>query len=85
MLIILRMAQDRAWTKEIITAADDGVLDWEVSSINSLSLNIDKGGVAGLGGAATIGLGGTREMITVPQNLPKKFRDDSLSSKSTHH
>lgn len=39
MLIILRMAQDRAWSKEIITAADTGVLDWEVSSMNSVALN----------------------------------------------
>jgi len=39
MLIILRMAQDRAWSKEIINAADTGVLDWEVSSMNSVALN----------------------------------------------
>jgi nitrate reductase NapE component len=42
MLIILRMAQDRAWSKELIIAADTGVLDWEVSSINSSSLNVSK-------------------------------------------
>jgi len=42
MLIILRMAQDRAWSKELITAADTGVLEWEVSSINSGSLNMFK-------------------------------------------
>jgi len=35
MLIILRMAQGRAWTREIITAADDGVMDWQVSSSSS--------------------------------------------------
>ena len=34
MLIILRMAQDRAWSQDIVNAADDGVLDWEVSSSN---------------------------------------------------
>jgi nitrate reductase NapE component len=39
MLIILRMAQDRAWSKDIINAADTGVLDWEVSSMNSVALN----------------------------------------------
>ncbi|KIM43676.1 hypothetical protein M413DRAFT_18086 [Hebeloma cylindrosporum] len=37
MLIVLRMAQDRAWSTDIINAADNGVLDWQVSSINSLS------------------------------------------------
>ncbi|KAF8956563.1 hypothetical protein BDZ97DRAFT_1925367 [Flammula alnicola] len=39
MLIVLRMAQDRAWSREIITAADDGVLDWQVTSTNSVALN----------------------------------------------
>jgi hypothetical protein len=42
MLIILRMAQDRAWSTDLIAAADTGVLDWEVSSINSGSLNMSK-------------------------------------------
>ncbi|KAF9561231.1 hypothetical protein CPC08DRAFT_817805 [Agrocybe pediades] len=44
MLIILRMAQDRAWSRDLITAADTGVLDWEVSSMNSMSLNHSKPG-----------------------------------------
>lgn len=35
MLIILRMAQGRAWTREIMTAADDGIMDWQVSSTSS--------------------------------------------------
>jgi len=65
MLIILRMAQDRAWSREIITAADTGVLDWEVSSMNSLSINIAKPP------------GGSE------QKLPRKFTEDSLSSRST--
>ncbi|KAH9475897.1 hypothetical protein JR316_0011458 [Psilocybe cubensis] len=65
MLIILRMAQDRAWTREIITAADNGILDWEVSSVNSLPTNVSKP---------------TDEMT---QKLPNKFREDSLSSRST--
>jgi len=39
MLIVLRMAQDRAWSTDIINAADHGVLDWQVSSINSLPHN----------------------------------------------
>lgn len=65
MLIILRMAQDRAWSREIITAADTGVLDWEVSSMNSLSINIVKPP------------GGSE------QKLPRKFTEDSLTSRST--
>jgi hypothetical protein len=40
MLIVLRMAQDRAWSTDIINAADNGVLDWQVSSMHSLSHNI---------------------------------------------
>jgi len=40
MLIILRMAQGRAWSKDIITAADDGVLDWQVSSSSSGGLDM---------------------------------------------
>lgn len=39
MLIVLRMAQDRAWSTDIINAADNGVLDWQVSSMHSLSHN----------------------------------------------
>jgi len=65
MLIILRMAQDRAWSKDLIMAADTGVLDWEVSSVNSSSLNMAK---------PSQGL---------EQTLPKKFREDALSSSST--
>jgi len=65
MLIILRMAQDRAWSKELIIAADTGVMDWEVSSVNSSSVNMAK---------SSQGL---------EQTLPKKFREDALSSSST--
>ncbi|KAJ3481998.1 hypothetical protein NLJ89_g12166 [Agrocybe chaxingu] len=71
MLIILRMAQDRAWTKDIVTATDTGVLDWQVSSTNSTSI----------------------ALRNVPnamcqddqQKLPRKFREDSISSKSVIH
>ncbi|PPQ81464.1 hypothetical protein CVT26_011541 [Gymnopilus dilepis] len=42
MLIILRIAQDRAWSKDLITAADVGILDWEVSSDNSSSIDVGK-------------------------------------------
>ncbi|KAF8154606.1 hypothetical protein B0H34DRAFT_660832 [Crassisporium funariophilum] len=38
MLIILRMAQDRAWSKDIISAASNGILDWQVSSTSSIPL-----------------------------------------------
>ncbi|TFK39178.1 hypothetical protein BDQ12DRAFT_604405 [Crucibulum laeve] len=38
-LIILRMAQDRAWSEDIVTATITGVLDWQVSSSNSLPLH----------------------------------------------
>jgi hypothetical protein len=47
MLIILRMAQGRAWSKDIITAADDGVLDWQVSSSSSGRLDIQGQMMAG--------------------------------------
>jgi len=38
MLIIMRMAQDRAWSKDIIVAAIDGELDWQISSTNTGSI-----------------------------------------------
>lgn len=38
MLIIMRMAQDRAWSKDIIVAAMDGELDWQISSTNTGSI-----------------------------------------------
>lgn len=37
MLIVLRMAQDRAWTRDIVIAANVGVMDWEVSSTRSVT------------------------------------------------
>ena len=37
-LIIMRMAQDRAWSKDIIAAALDGELDWQISSTNTASI-----------------------------------------------
>ncbi|KAG6867900.1 hypothetical protein C0993_009746 [Termitomyces sp. T159_Od127] len=38
MLIALRMAQDRAWSKELASATAGGVLDWQVSSTHSIPL-----------------------------------------------
>jgi len=64
MLIILRMAQDRAWSRDIIKATDTGVLDWEVSSVNSLPLNFAN--------------------PDMQQKLPNKFREDSLSTRSSN-
>ncbi|KAF8901158.1 hypothetical protein CPB84DRAFT_1679894 [Gymnopilus junonius] len=65
MLIILRMAQNRAWSRELIVAADTGVLDWEVSSTNSSAVDVAK---------PSQGL---------EQTLPKKFKEDALSSSSS--
>ncbi|KAF5380111.1 hypothetical protein D9615_006242 [Tricholomella constricta] len=39
MLIVLRMAQDRAWSKDLAMAATSGVLDWQVSSTHSIPLH----------------------------------------------
>ncbi|KAF8067458.1 hypothetical protein FPV67DRAFT_1763807 [Lyophyllum atratum] len=39
MLIVLRMAQDRAWSPELATAISGGVLDWQVSSTHSIPLH----------------------------------------------
>ncbi|KAF8879381.1 hypothetical protein BD779DRAFT_1154576 [Infundibulicybe gibba] len=36
MLIVLRMAQNRAWSKDIITATVGGILDWQVASTHSI-------------------------------------------------
>jgi len=37
-LIIMRMAQNRAWSQDIIAAAIDGELDWQISSTNTGSV-----------------------------------------------
>ncbi|KAF8816433.1 hypothetical protein BYT27DRAFT_7127882 [Phlegmacium glaucopus] len=37
-LIIMRMARNRAWSKDIITAAIDGELEWQISSRSSMPL-----------------------------------------------
>jgi hypothetical protein len=34
----MRMAQDCAWSKDIIAAAVDGELDWQISSTNTGSI-----------------------------------------------
>lgn len=39
MLIIFRMAQDQAWSKDIVTASARGVMDWQVSSTHSVPLH----------------------------------------------
>ncbi|KAG6864267.1 hypothetical protein C0991_010985 [Blastosporella zonata] len=39
MLIVLRMAQDRAWSKQLVTATTGGILDWQVSSTHSIPLH----------------------------------------------
>lgn len=36
MFIIIRMARDRAWSKDIIAATRDGELDWQISSAISM-------------------------------------------------
>ena len=67
MLIIMRMAQDRAWSKDIIAAALDGELDWQISSTNT----------------ASIVLHNLNDFESSNcQSLPHKFKNDSsLSSK----
>lgn len=39
MFIILRMAQDRAWSKDLVMATSRGVLEWQVSSTRSVPLH----------------------------------------------
>ncbi|KAG6889606.1 hypothetical protein C0995_016132 [Termitomyces sp. Mi166 len=39
MLIALRMAQDRAWSKELASATAGGILDWQVTSTHSIPLH----------------------------------------------
>ncbi|KAF9527221.1 hypothetical protein CPB83DRAFT_856579 [Crepidotus variabilis] len=39
MLVVLRMAQNRAWTRDIIEAAKSGIMDWRVSSTGSIELS----------------------------------------------
>ncbi|KAF8993315.1 hypothetical protein BDQ17DRAFT_1546125 [Cyathus striatus] len=62
-MVILRMAQDHAWTKEVTVATMTGVLDWQVSSMHSIPLH----------DVADSSASSQR------QPLPKKFRDDVLS------
>ncbi|XP_006463551.1 hypothetical protein AGABI2DRAFT_194342 [Agaricus bisporus var. bisporus H97] len=38
MLIILKMAQNKAWCRDIVSAAEAGVLEWEVTSAHTLEL-----------------------------------------------
>jgi hypothetical protein len=39
MLIVLRIPHNRAWTAEIVKASEEGVLDWEASSAQSVELS----------------------------------------------
>ncbi|KAG5725175.1 hypothetical protein E4T56_gene10196 [Termitomyces sp. T112] len=39
MLIILRLAQDRAWSRDLVESIHHGVLDWQVSSTQSIPLH----------------------------------------------
>lgn len=41
MLVVLRIAQERAWTREIVDAASTGMLEWGVASTGSAEYNID--------------------------------------------
>jgi hypothetical protein len=38
MLIVLKMAQNKAWCRDIVSAAHEGVLDWQVTSTRSVRL-----------------------------------------------
>ncbi|KAF8882394.1 hypothetical protein BD779DRAFT_927297 [Infundibulicybe gibba] len=38
MLIVLRMAQNRAWSSDLVTATTGGNLDWQVASTHSIPL-----------------------------------------------
>ena len=35
----MRIARDRAWSKDIISAAIDGELEWQISSTRSIPLH----------------------------------------------
>jgi hypothetical protein len=35
MLIVLKMAENQAWSRDIVSAVKLGVMDWEVSSSHS--------------------------------------------------
>lgn len=60
-MIMLRMAQDRAWSKDLVTASHTGVLDWQVSSTHSIPLH-DAPSSSG---------------ASLEKSLPRKFREDS--------
>jgi hypothetical protein len=64
MLIILRMAQDQAWSKDLVAATDRGVLDWQVSSTHSVPLHDIP--------ATSISMSSFNTKI-----LPRKFQDDA--------
>ncbi|KXN82297.1 hypothetical protein AN958_02729 [Leucoagaricus sp. SymC.cos] len=40
MIIVLKMAQNQAWSRDIVSAASHGVMDWEVSSSHTISVEV---------------------------------------------
>lgn len=67
MLIILRIAQDRAWSKDLVTATTRGVLDWQVSSTHSVPLHDDPSG----------------SLTLTNRTIPRKLQEDSIIDMST--
>ena len=60
----MRMARDRAWSQDIIAAAIDGELDWQISSTNSMPIALHHV---------------YESPPSSLQALPQKFIDDPLS------
>ncbi|TFK27354.1 hypothetical protein FA15DRAFT_666414 [Coprinopsis marcescibilis] len=61
LLIVLRMAQNRAWCRDIITASATGILDWQVSSSHSIPLHDTQN---------------NQPQLDKIKNLPRKYRED---------
>lgn len=40
MIIVLRMAQNQAWCRDTVSAANMGVMDWEVSSAHTMPVDV---------------------------------------------
>lgn len=71
-LVILRMAENTAWTKDIVSASAEGVLDWQISS--SISHTIPMHKTQSRQSRDSSAYPSSHEQM---QKLPKKFRDDS--------